>query len=90
MALYQVCWYGLQLLQHQMCILIEDLGLYYIDGTEILWRFGYAGYNVSIMVMTIIFVESQYILPKKGDLINTQFINANKPMQFNNRQDLQR
>lgn len=43
-------------------------------------RLGRAGCNISIMAIAVVFVKLQQILLIDGDLVDTDFINADKPI----------
>lgn len=40
------------------------------------------------MAMAIVFIKLQHILSRDGDLISINFVNANKPVQLDNRRDV--
>lgn len=52
---------------------------------ELIQQLGYAGYNISIMTLAIVFVKLQHVLPMDSDLlIDTKFANASKLVQLDN------
>lgn len=58
---------------------------------ELVQQLGCTSCNVRIMAIAIVFVELQYILPTdSGTLVDTEFANARKLTQLDNRKDVQR
>lgn len=57
---------------------------------ELVQLLGCTDYNVSIMAMAIIVIKLWHILPINGDpLVDNNFANTSKPVQLDNRQDVQ-
>lgn len=57
---------------------------------ELIQHLGCAGRNVSIKVITLVFVESRHCLSNGNNvLVDTEFANARQPIFVNNRRDMQ-